>query len=50
MNEVIVHQIDIAHYRFVELAEPADQARPFYEWVEKKAQRLTGSHKQLNES
>ena len=49
MNEVIVHQVDITHYRLVELSRLADQAKPFYDWVEKTAKRITGSHKELNE-
>ncbi len=49
MNEVIVHQVDITHYCLVELSKLADQAKPFYDWVEKTAKRLTGSHKELNE-
>lgn len=49
MNELIVHQIDITHYRLVELSKLADQAKPFYDWVEKTAKKVTGSHKELNE-
>ena len=49
MNQVIVHQVDITHYRLIELSTLADQAKPFYDWVEKKAKIVTGSHKELNE-
>lgn len=49
MNELIVHTIDIAHYRLVELTKLADQAKPFYDWVEKQAKRITGSNRSLNE-
>lgn len=49
MNELIVHQVDITHYRLVELSKLADQAKPFYDWVEKTAKKITGSHKELNE-
>lgn len=49
MNDLIVHQVNIAHYRLIELTKLADQAKPFYDWVEKTAKRLTGSHKTLNE-
>lgn len=49
MNDLIVHQVDITHYRLIELSRLADQAKPFYDWVEKTAKRLTGSHKELNE-
>lgn len=49
MSELIVHQVNIAHYRLIELSKLADQAKPFYDWVEKQARRITGSHKTLNE-
>nr|WP_317269101.1 hypothetical protein [Arthrospira sp. PLM2.Bin9] len=49
MKEIIVHQVDITHYRLVELCQLADQAKPFYQWVEKNAKKITGSHKELNE-
>jgi hypothetical protein len=49
MNEIIVHQINIAHYRLVELSKLADQAKPFYDWVEKAAKQLTGYNKSLSE-
>jgi hypothetical protein len=31
MNDLIVHKINIAHYRLIELTKLADQAKPFYE-------------------
>jgi hypothetical protein len=49
MNDVIVYQVNIAHYRLIELTALADQAKPFYDWVEKHARRVTGSHRPLNE-
>lgn len=49
MTDLIVHQVNIAHYRLIELAKLADQAKPFYDWVEKHAKRVTGSHKLLSE-
>ena len=49
MNELIIHQVNITHYRLVELSKLADQAKPFYEWVEKTAKKNTGSHEQLND-
>lgn len=45
MNDLIVHKINIAHYRLIELAKLADQAKPFYDWIEKHAKRITGSHR-----
>jgi hypothetical protein len=49
MNDLIVHRINIAHDRLIELTQLADQAKPFYDWVEKQAKRITGSHRCLNE-
>ena len=49
MNDLIVHQVNIAHYRLIELSKLVDQAKPFYDWIEKHARRITGSHKNLNE-
>lgn len=49
MNDLIVHQVDITHHRLIELSRLADQAKPFYDWVEKTAKRLTGSHRDLND-
>jgi hypothetical protein len=49
MDELIVHKVDVSHARLVELAKLADQARPFYDWVENKIKIQTGSHKDLNE-
>lgn len=49
MNDLIVHKVNIAHYRLIELTKLADQAKPFYDWVEKHAKRITGSHKSLND-
>ncbi|MHC4474234.1 MAG: hypothetical protein ACYTEL_01230 [Planctomycetota bacterium] len=49
MRNLIVHQVNITHYRLVELSKLADQAKPFYDWVEKEAKKETGSHKSLNE-
>lgn len=48
MNDLIVHQVNIAHYRLIELARLADQAKPFYDWIERVARRITGSHQNLN--
>ena len=48
MKDLIVHQVNIAHYRLIELAKLADQAKPFYDWVEKVAKRVTGQSKDLN--
>lgn len=49
MKDLIVHKVNIAHYRLVELSKLADQAKPFYDWIEKKAKQITGSHRSLND-
>lgn len=49
MPELIVHKVNIAHYRLIELVKLADQAKPFYDWLEKHAKRVTGSHKPFSE-
>jgi hypothetical protein len=49
MTDIIVHQVNIAHYRLVELSKLADQAKPFYDWVEKIARQITGHNKTLSE-
>ncbi len=49
MKDLIVHQVNISHYRLVELSKLADQAKPFYDWVEKIAKRVTASHKDLDD-
>lgn len=49
MEDLIVHKVDVSHARLVELTKLADQAKPFYDWVEKKVKIQTGSHKELNE-
>lgn len=49
MNELIVHQVDITHYRLIELSKLADQAKPFYEWIERNAKKITGSAQELDE-
>jgi len=49
MKKLIVHKVNISHQRLVELSKLADQAKPFYDWVEKIAKKVTGSHRSLNE-
>jgi HAMP domain-containing protein len=49
MLDLIVHQTNISHYRLIELSKLADQAKPFYDWVERTAKRTISSHKELNE-
>ncbi len=49
MEDLIVHKINIAHYRLIELTKLADQAKPFYDWIERHAKMVTGSHKSFND-
>jgi hypothetical protein len=49
MDDIIVHQVNVTHYRLVELSNLADQAKPFYDWVEKIAKQVTGYNKSLSE-
>jgi hypothetical protein len=49
MRDIIVHKINVAHYRLVELSNLADQAKPFYDWIEKVAKQVTGYNKSLSE-
>jgi hypothetical protein len=49
MRDLIVHQVNISNYRLVELTKLVDQYKPFYDWVEKRAKEVTGSHKLLND-
>lgn len=45
MDPLFVENIDISHLRLVDLTRLADQAKPFYDWVETQFQRiLTTSH------
>lgn len=48
-NKVLVHQVNIAHYRLIQLTSLAEQERPFYEWVERYAKAQTHSDVTLNE-
>jgi hypothetical protein len=49
MTDLVIHQVNIAHYRLIELTKLADQAKPFYDWIEKHAKMVTSSHKSLND-
>jgi hypothetical protein len=49
MDDIIVHQVNVAHYRLIELSRLADQAKPFYDWIEKIAKQETGYNKSFSE-
>lgn len=42
-NGIIVHQVNVAHYRLIQLTTLAEQGRPFYEWVERIAKKESHS-------
>jgi hypothetical protein len=46
---LIVSGVDISHSRLVDLAKLADQAKPFYEWVEKQFQTALKTDVTLSE-
>ena len=47
-SDLIVHNVNIAHYRLVQLSSLADQAKPFYDWIERIAQVIDSSDTSLN--
>lgn len=47
-SDLIVHNVNIAHYRLVQLSSLADQAKPFYDWIERIAQIIDSSDTDLN--
>ncbi|WP_217996352.1 hypothetical protein [Alicyclobacillus shizuokensis] len=49
MQELIVHKVNIAHLRLVELTKLANQAKPFYDWIERKSKQVTRSTGSLND-
>lgn len=49
IEKLVVHGVDITHRRLIELARMADQAKPFYDWVERTARKITASGKGLDE-
>jgi len=36
-DELVVHNIDISHSRLVDLTKLADEAKPFFDWIERRA-------------
>lgn len=40
-NDLVIFDVDFNHLRLLDLTKLADQAEPFYEWVEKKFQTNT---------
>lgn len=50
MKKVSIDDVEITHRRLVELTKLADQAKPFYNWVEKQFQLLLDNKHNLNEN
>ena len=48
-NKIWVHGVNISHLRLLELTKLADQAKPYYEFIERIAKQVTCSHYSLNE-
>ncbi len=48
-EELIINAVNLSHVRLVELSLLADQAKPFYSWVEKTFQRVLSSSASLDE-
>ncbi len=48
-DELIIDTVDLSHIRLVELSQLADQAKPFYLWVEKTFQRVLDTTSFLDE-
>ncbi|WP_183406465.1 hypothetical protein [Limosilactobacillus reuteri] len=47
-NKLIVHKVNIAHYRLIQLSDLADQEKPFYDWIERFAETLFNTDKSLD--
>lgn len=48
-KRLIVHKVNVSHIRLVELTKLADQAKPFYDWVERRAKNVTKSSDDLTD-
>lgn len=48
-DELVIETVDLSHTRLVELSQLADQAKPFYSWVEKVFQEVLTAGTSLNE-
>ncbi|MCU0498245.1 MAG: hypothetical protein MUF87_12905 [Anaerolineae bacterium] len=47
MNLLIIADVNVTHFRLIDLTRLADQAKPFYEWVEKQFQIALSSDQAL---
>jgi hypothetical protein len=48
MDILVIAGVDVSHLRLVDLAVLADQAKPFYDWVEKQFQAVLGRAESLD--
>ncbi|EJJ6375000.1 hypothetical protein RNS17_02540 [Staphylococcus pseudintermedius] len=44
-DELVVHKIDISHTRLVDLTKLADEAKPFFDWIERRAMNIKKNSK-----
>ncbi|MDZ4771091.1 MAG: hypothetical protein SGJ24_18380 [Chloroflexota bacterium] len=49
MELLIIAGVDITHHRLIDLARLADQAKPFYQWVENRFQAVLSVNLTLEE-
>ena len=47
--KLIVHDVNISHQRLVELSKLANQAKPFYDYIERIAKKELCDHRSLND-
>lgn len=49
VKKIILHDVNISHQRLVELTKLADQAKPYYDYIERKAKEIACDHRTLTE-
>lgn len=49
-GKLLVEKVDISHARLVELTNLADQAKPFYEWIESRFQTFLNNNHSLDQN
>lgn len=49
VRKIILYDVNISHQRLVELTKLADQARPYYDYIERKAKEVACDHRNLTE-
>jgi len=48
-DELVINGVDFVHFRLLDLTRIANQAEPFYRWVETVFQRVTHSSQSLEQ-